>query len=143
MQDWLTEKKLDRKALAALTANLSNVEAYQQFCDAEIASVMRAVLDEICGDAISLGAAEDADMAKLESSPDPTNLDGMSRKSSEEEGVPPPPDHAKQGEPMEVQTIQDAAQTMTQLPADARSEGVHSWEPLMNPAIELHSSHSE
>lgn len=51
MQDWLAEKKLDRKLLANLAANLANVEAYQQFQEAEAASVVRDLLDAVCGEA--------------------------------------------------------------------------------------------
>lgn len=53
MQDWLTEQKLDRKLLANLTTNLANVEAYQHFCEAEVASVVRGLLREVAGDSES------------------------------------------------------------------------------------------
>ena len=47
MQDWLNEKKLDRKLLANLAANLAAAEAYQQFCAMEVAGVLREVLDAV------------------------------------------------------------------------------------------------
>ena len=47
MQDWLNEKKLDRKVLANLAANLAAAEAYQQFCAMEVVGVLREVLDAV------------------------------------------------------------------------------------------------
>ncbi len=36
MQDWLAERKLDRKALAALAANVAAVEAYADHVKREV-----------------------------------------------------------------------------------------------------------
>lgn len=48
MQDWLTQHKLDRKALASLAANLVQVEAYEAY----IAHEAEAALDGIIQTAI-------------------------------------------------------------------------------------------
>lgn len=44
MQDWLAERKLDRKALAALAANAVAVEAYSDYARCEVA-----VTADACG----------------------------------------------------------------------------------------------
>lgn len=38
MQDWLAERKLDRKALAALAANAAAVESYKDHARGEVRS---------------------------------------------------------------------------------------------------------
>jgi len=47
MQDWLSQYKLDRKALAALAANLAAVEAYEEFAAQEVASLLEDLVDSV------------------------------------------------------------------------------------------------
>ena len=47
MQDWLAEKNLDRKSLAALAANAAIVEAYEQYCAQEVEDALEAIIVEL------------------------------------------------------------------------------------------------
>ncbi|KAK9827616.1 hypothetical protein WJX81_006673 [Elliptochloris bilobata] len=47
MQDWLAERKLDRKALAALAANAAAVEAYADHARCEVAAVLDDLVDAV------------------------------------------------------------------------------------------------
>lgn len=47
MQDWLSQYKLDRKALAALAHNLGAVEAYEEYAAQEVASLLEELVDGV------------------------------------------------------------------------------------------------
>lgn len=58
MQDWLNERKLDRKALTALSTNLTAVEAWEHYVREEADAVVGALVAAVAGEP-SEGADDD------------------------------------------------------------------------------------
>ena len=50
MQDWLNERKLDRKALTALSTNLAAVEAWEEYMREEAEAVVGALIAAVAGE---------------------------------------------------------------------------------------------
>ena len=89
MQDWLEARKVDRKLLAALSANVQAFEAYQEYCAYEASNVLGDMVDLVC--------------QNLEETP----------ASQAEAGAG---GEGGKGEEIDQPTMQEAAQTMSQLP---------------------------
>ena len=50
MSEWLTEKKLDRKLLGTLAANLAAVEAWEDFQGDEVLNVLEELVADVAGE---------------------------------------------------------------------------------------------
>ena len=50
MSEWLTEKKLDRKLLGTMAANLSAVEAWDDFQSDEVLNVLEELVADVAGE---------------------------------------------------------------------------------------------
>lgn len=59
MQDWLNERKLDRKALTALSTNLAAVEAWEEYVLEEAEAVVRSLVAAVAGEPEDGEAEED------------------------------------------------------------------------------------
>lgn len=98
MQDWLNHRKLDRKALGVLSANLAAYEAYQEYVEEEVHAALTELLDALDPEGARLARttrtpeeASDTTLwpAQPESKPDPSSqLRPPPRDAS---GAVPPP----------------------------------------------------
>lgn len=59
MQEWLNERKLDRKALTALSTNLAGVEAWEEYVLEEAEAVVRSLVAAVAGEPEDGEAEED------------------------------------------------------------------------------------
>ena len=59
MQDWLNERKLDRKALTALSTNLAAVEAWEEYVLEEAQAVVHSLVAAVAGEPEDGEAEED------------------------------------------------------------------------------------
>lgn len=50
MSDWLSDKKLDRKQLGVLSANLAAVEAWEEFESEEALNVLEELVADVAGE---------------------------------------------------------------------------------------------
>jgi hypothetical protein len=50
MSDWLADKKLDRKLLGVLSANLAAVEAWEEFESDEVLNVLEELVIDVAGE---------------------------------------------------------------------------------------------
>ena len=50
MSDWLADKKLDRKLLGVLSANLAAVEAWEEFESEEVLNVLEELVADVAGE---------------------------------------------------------------------------------------------
>lgn len=50
MSEWLTEKKLDRKLLGTLAANLAAAEAWEDFQSDEVLNVLEELVADVAGE---------------------------------------------------------------------------------------------
>lgn len=59
MQEWLNDRKLDRKALTGLSANLAAVEAWEEYVLEEAEAVVRSLVAAVAGEPEDQGEAEE------------------------------------------------------------------------------------
>lgn len=63
MQEWLNERKLDRKALTALSVNLAAVEAWEEYVREEAAALLHSLVAAVAGEEDPAAVDDDSDDA--------------------------------------------------------------------------------
>lgn len=86
MQDWLNERKLDRKALTALSTNLTAVEAWEHYVREEADAVVGALVAAVAGEPAEGADDDNASERVPGGSASASDVDGDADDAAE--GVP-------------------------------------------------------